>query len=539
VQYKVKNVLVSPTGHFSGADSSNIAGHLIVTEDIRGDLILRWIADKSSNPLLSNYPSQEIYPSSSIFSENNAKIPMETAYNINVSLKDVRAIKKVVPTLGTPYIIIQTKTGVAYPPLFFYGGGLRDFFQFLSSIVTLSKSPADRNVFLLHDKKTQLLQGIAIDQTDFTNSISYQTSTKNVEESVLASSVKERPRNHEENFRTPVHVHSNIGDFEIVETDKQKIEPEPLRAREKPLTESEWLAAFDHNGRIKNIDQIKQRIFWGGVEPNLRNRVWKFLLGYFPWDSTENERLKLQEQKRQEYLVYKQQWNLITKEQESKFRKFRSRKYIIDADVQRTDREHPLLLHNDSPLLKKNYDILLSYSFYNFDLGYVQGMSDMLSPISLTLDDEADAFWCFKGHMDLVESCFHKDKNGIQRQLDELDHILRVLDPSLRANFRSASEEKETGLLCCYRWLLVRFKREFSLVDTSRIWEVLWTQYPTPSFHLFVAAAILISHREEIMNLKSSDDLFVYLNELAGHLDCERILQYAEALYRTFDKATL
>lgn len=163
----------------------------------------------------------------------------------------------------------------------------------------------------------------------------------------------------------------------------------------------------------------------------------------------------------------------------------------------------------------------------------------MLSPISLTLDDEADAFWCFKGHMDLVESCFHKDKNGIQRQLDELDHILRVLDPSLRANFRSASEEKETGLLCCYRWLLVRFKREFSLVDTSRIWEVLWTQYPTPSFHLFVAAAILISHREEIMNLKSSDDLFVYLNELAGHLDCERILQYAEALYRTFDKATL
>jgi hypothetical protein len=133
--------------------------------------------------------------------------------------------------------------------------------------------------------------------------------------------------------------------------------------------------------------------------------------------------------------VYKQQWNLITKEQESKFRKFRSRKYIIDADVQRTDREHPLLLHNDSPLLKKNYDILLSYSFYNFDLGYVQGMSDMLSPISLTLDDEADAFWCFKGHMDLVESCFHKDKNGIQRQLDELDHILRVLDPSLRANF--------------------------------------------------------------------------------------------------------
>ena len=34
--------------------------------------------------------------------------------------------------------------------------------------------------------------------------------------------------------------------------------------------------------------------------------------------------------------------------------------------------------------------------------GYVQGMSDLLSPILFVMDDEADAFWCFVGFMEMV-----------------------------------------------------------------------------------------------------------------------------------------
>ena len=32
-------------------------------------------------------------------------------------------------------------------------------------------------------------------------------------------------------------------------------------------------------------------------------------------------------------------------------------------------------------------------------VGYVQGMSDLLSPIVIVMDDEVDAFWCFVGFM--------------------------------------------------------------------------------------------------------------------------------------------
>ena len=34
--------------------------------------------------------------------------------------------------------------------------------------------------------------------------------------------------------------------------------------------------------------------------------------------------------------------------------------------------------------------------------GYVQGMSDLLSPILVVMENEVDAFWCFAGLMERV-----------------------------------------------------------------------------------------------------------------------------------------
>lgn len=39
-------------------------------------------------------------------------------------------------------------------------------------------------------------------------------------------------------------------------------------------------------------------------------------------------------------------------------------------------------------------------------VGYVQGMSDLLSPILFVMDNEVDAFWCFVGFMELVVSSY-------------------------------------------------------------------------------------------------------------------------------------
>ena len=50
-----------------------------------------------------------------------------------------------------------------------------------------------------------------------------------------------------------------------------------------------------------------------------------------------------------------------------------------------------------------------------------------------------------------------------------------------------------------FSWVLIAFKREFPFDDVLRLWEVLWTDYYTRDFVLFVALAVLESHRDMIL----------------------------------------
>jgi len=48
-------------------------------------------------------------------------------------------------------------------------------------------------------------------------------------------------------------------------------------------------------------------------------------------------------------------------------------------------------------------------------------------------------------------------------------------------------------------WVLISFKREFPFEEVLRLWEVLWTDYYSSGFVLFVALAVLESHRDMIL----------------------------------------
>lgn len=91
----------------------------------------------------------------------------------------------------------------------------------------------------------------------------------------------------------------------------------------------------------------------------------------------------------------------------------------VEKDVHRTDRHIPLFEGEDIPHpdpdspfaevgtnvhLEQMKDMLLTYNEYNRDLGYVQGMSDLLAPIYAVEQDDAVAFWGFVGFMDRMVS---------------------------------------------------------------------------------------------------------------------------------------
>lgn len=153
-------------------------------------------------------------------------------------------------------------------------------------------------------------------------------------------------------------------------------------------------------------------------------------------------------------------------------------------------------------------DMLLTYNEQNRDLGYVQGMSDLLAPIYAVLQDDAVAFWAFKNFMDRMERNFLRDQSGMRMQLRTLDHLVQFMDPKLYAHLESADS---TNFFFFFRMLLVWYKREFEYPDVLRLWETLWTDFLSSSFHLFVALAILEKHRDVIMtHLKHFDEVLKY-----------------------------
>uniref|UniRef100_A0A3P8X326 TBC1 domain family, member 15 n=1 Tax=Cynoglossus semilaevis TaxID=244447 RepID=A0A3P8X326_CYNSE len=190
----------------------------------------------------------------------------------------------------------------------------------------------------------------------------------------------------------------------------------------------------------------------------------------------------------------KLQWKSVSAEQEKRNSRLRDYRSLIEKDVNRTDRNNRFYEGIDNPGLALLHDILMTYCMYDFDLGYVQGMSDLLSPILFVMENEVDAFWCFVSFMDQMN--FEEQMQGMKTQLVQLSSLLRLLD----LTFWNYLESQDSGFLYfCFRWLLIRFKRELSFQDVLRLWEVMWTGLPCENFHLLICCSILDSEKHKIM----------------------------------------
>uniref|UniRef100_A0A8C7FWY3 TBC1 domain family member 15 n=1 Tax=Oncorhynchus kisutch TaxID=8019 RepID=A0A8C7FWY3_ONCKI len=302
----------------------------------------------------------------------------------------------------------------------------------------------------------------------------------------------------------------------------------PEVTRRQPLSAEDWAEHQEKGGRMKNVPHLKKIIFKGGLCHAVRKEAWKFLLGYYPWDSTYEERKGLQRRKTDEYFRMKLQWKSVSEEQERRNSRLRDFRSLIEKDVNRTDRTNRFYEGIDNPGLVLLHDILMTYCMYDFDLGYVQGMSDLLSPILYVMENEVDAFWCFVSFMDHMHQNFEEQMQGMKTQLIQLSTLLRLLDLA----FWNYLESQDSGYMYfCFRWLLIRFKRELSYPDVLRMWEVMWTGLPCQNFHLLVCCAILDSEKRKIMEENFGfNEILKHINELSMKLDIEEILHKSEAI---------
>ncbi|KAI0093868.1 GTPase-activating protein gyp7 [Irpex rosettiformis] len=359
---------------------------------------------------------------------------------------------------------------------------------------------------------------------------------------------------------------SSLGVFELLQSTANLPTPKTTRDPAHPVDQKMWAKWFKADGRPNiGLDEMMREVFRRGIIPDggLRKRIWPYLLGVYPWDATRAQKLDSWEKKRKQYRDLKDQWWGVPEVFERQ--DVLEERHRIDVDCRRTDRTQPLFA-TTTPTLDVNEDekgmhmrystispglsdigaqaptndhierlgaILLTYNFYDTDLGYVQGMSDLCAPVYVvTGADEELTFWCFVEIMERMKQNFLRDQSGMKKQLSTLQQLIAVMDPEL---YRHLEKTESLNLFFCFRWILIAFKREFSFEDVLRLWENLWTDYYSTSFVLFVALAVLESHRDVIMRyLVEFDEILKYCNELSMTIDLDTTLAQAEVLFLSF-----
>ncbi|XP_066147309.1 TBC1 domain family member 15 [Euwallacea fornicatus] len=439
----------------------------------------------------------------------------------------------------------------------FQHGNCEYLVEVLKSFLKLGPSRRDKHLFVVYDANSPEYQELTktFAALDLKNDSSLWTMFKNIKEHPYEGSMEafSKVTNYvyrsvdpgdtdilpqDDLNRSLSEIDESItqsgGDYEVV----QQLPQLPKRKdfpRCRPVTEEQWNAQFNYEGQLEDVESLKVMIFRGGISPSIRKEAWKFLLDYYPWNSTAVERQKLVGTRSDEYYVMKLQWKSFTKTQEDNFSDFAQRKSLIEKDVNRTDRNLDFYAGDNNFNLQTLNDILMTYVMYNFDLGYVQGMSDLLSPILMLLETECESFWCFVGFMNKLISNFDIDQAGMKEQLGNLFTLLSFVDPGLASYLES---HDCANMFFCFRWLLVWFKRELSNDEVLRFWEVLWTGYPCQNFHLLVAVAILEHERHAMIeNGYGFTEILKHINELNGNLDMSLMLNKAEGIFYQIKEA--
>lgn len=246
---------------------------------------------------------------------------------------------------------------------------------------------------------------------------------------------------------------------------------EEIKPFKPPLSDAEFHDYLNELGQLTRPEELRLRIYHGGVEPSLRKVVWRYLLNVYPDGLSGQERMDYMKRKTREYEQLKREWVARVTSDDLDF----IRGNVL-KDVLRTDRAHPYYAGSeDSPHLAALTDLLTTFAITHPQISYCQGMSDIASPILAVMDNEAHAFICFCGIMKRLEGNFRPDGQLMSVKFQHLKLLLQYSDPDFYSYLVSRGAD---DLFFCYRWLLLDLKREFAFDDALRMLEVTWSSLP-------------------------------------------------------------
>uniref|UniRef100_A0A8D3E047 Small G protein signaling modulator 2 n=1 Tax=Scophthalmus maximus TaxID=52904 RepID=A0A8D3E047_SCOMX len=269
----------------------------------------------------------------------------------------------------------------------------------------------------------------------------------------------------------------------------------------------------------KNYKELEllRLVYYGGVQHDIRKEVWPFLLGHYKFGIGKKDMGQ----------SLTDVDNNVSFEQIELLDIVALNLHRIDKDVQRCDRNY---YYFTAANLEKLRNIMCSYVWEHLEVGYVQGMCDLLAPLMVILDDECLAYSCFTQLMKRMSQNF-PNGGAMDTHFANMRSLIQILDSELFELMQQNGDY--THFYFCYRWFLLDFKRELLYEDVFAVWEVIWVAPRISSRHfvLFLALALVTVYREIIMdNNMDFTDIIKFFNEMAERHDVQHILKIAREL---------
>uniref|UniRef100_A0A8C4PI08 TBC1 domain family member 21 n=1 Tax=Equus asinus TaxID=9793 RepID=A0A8C4PI08_EQUAS len=263
-----------------------------------------------------------------------------------------------------------------------------------------------------------------------------------------------------------------------------------LVKRKPPIDKTEWDGFFDENGHLaKSRDFICVNILERGLHPLVRTEAWKFLTGYYSWQSSQDERLTVDSTRRKNY----------------------------EALCQMYEKIQPLLenLHRNFIETRNNIE-------------YQQGFHEMVMLFQLMVEHDHETFWLFQFFLQKTEhSCVINI--GVGKNLDMLNNLINFLDPMFAEHLKG----KGTGAVqSLFPWFCLCFQRAFkSFDDVWRLWEVLLTGKPCRNFQVLVAYSLLQMVRGQVLQESMTGDAILLACNNLIDLDADELISAACLVY--------
>lgn len=192
----------------------------------------------------------------------------------------------------------------------------------------------------------------------------------------------------------------------------------------------------------------------------------------------------------------------------------------IDLDILRTCRNHIIFIDRYGQGQQSLFNLLKTYSIYNEEVGYCQGMSSVVALLLMYMEEEA-AFWVLDLLMEKY-SMKNLFRAGFPQLLENFyihERLMQRFIPRIHQHF--INENVVTSMYGT-KWYLMVFLHCIPFSATLRVWDVMF--YEGYRIVFAVAIGLLKMHEKQLLAL-DFEQLMEFLSTMSErYLDCDRLM---------------